>query len=223
MGDNAVRFVAYEASSVRIWLYRAGGTACYNWAVWRFDHRNKQSEIYTADADGMFAYVAGGCGLPDGDYELHVAPASVKSEPAKCRQIHFRLSTEDGEQFCELTGDFAAPPEIGATAPITPATIAAAIKTMPTWPEGPPPGSTMALAMYSGAKSPEPTPVGPILEFEGRIRSIADWAREKGLNPLEIYARLARGCSIEQALAAPAQKSDNGPFGDRAGRAIELD
>jgi hypothetical protein len=54
-----------------------------------------------------------------------------------------------------------------------------------------------------------------VLEYDGRQMSIADWARETGINPKTISARLRRGWSVADSLSGvddrPAAKAKKVP------------
>ncbi len=43
-----------------------------------------------------------------------------------------------------------------------------------------------------------------MLELQGKIQTLTDWASEKNLNPVTLYLRLKRGWSVERALETPA-------------------
>jgi hypothetical protein len=45
-----------------------------------------------------------------------------------------------------------------------------------------------------------------ILEFNGEKKTVAQWAREVGINKDNIYDRLRLGWSVEKALTTPVRK-----------------
>lgn len=50
-----------------------------------------------------------------------------------------------------------------------------------------------------------------LIEFEGEVRSISEWARRKGISPGVVSHRLRRGYSVEAALAAKAYTFSTSP------------
>lgn len=42
-----------------------------------------------------------------------------------------------------------------------------------------------------------------VIEYDGRLQCLTDWAIEKGLNPVTLSSRLRKGWSIDRALTEP--------------------
>jgi hypothetical protein len=198
-----LRFSALGATGIRFWLYRYCGSSRYNWATYSFDNRNEQSTIIPADADGMITLDLSDR-LDDGNYELHVVPSSVRSEPNKCRKIFFRLGTnDDGSRWCEKTGEVFDLEGSNQAAPVT----------------AQPPSQPK---LTTGTQTAQRKVRGPTLEYKGELRALPDLAAELGIDPRVIYARMAQGYTVDEALATPPEIAPQ-RIDVRSGRMIELE
>lgn len=52
-------------------------------------------------------------------------------------------------------------------------------------------------------------PIDRPLTFRGQTKTLGEWAAETGIAPRRIMARLAKGWSVEQALATQLALFDN--------------
>jgi hypothetical protein len=248
---NQVVFSVPGGDSVAVQLFRRGGTLGYNYARGDFSASDGgQASLLPRDGDGQFRFEIGWLGpgrLPDGEYRLETGGGAKvyfrvrwASEAEAEVTVHTNIGLRPAEAFPPA-------PPVQATAQDPPAQVthqvtpwlevvellevaqAAIPGTVTIFPEvwnhgwGPGPGTPPGQARPRKRSKIAPRPAGPTLELDGVTRTVAEWAKERGLDPLEIYARLAKGWTIDRALATAAHPAGGRPRGDRAGRAIELE
>jgi hypothetical protein len=193
----------YPAGSVRHRIYERGGTKAYNPTNTQFDGRNEQTcpipatSARAENADDAHDFTLAIPDLTPGEYEIRV----WGDRGSRVMHVFFAIITVGGERRVIVHGQQYLPDTAPATEPIAP---------RPSPVRTPPRADKAAVS------------TGPKLTVGDETLTVVEWGVKLGINPFDIYARLAAGCTVEQALAVTSRRQ-GGPTGDRAGRAIEFD
>jgi hypothetical protein len=221
---NEVVFGLPGLENVRVWLFQRDGTLGFNYARGDFTASDggQSSPLVRNLNDNQFHFPIAWLGparLPDGEYRLDAEGGSKTYFSVKWTSETEPVVVVQSQQFpqTKVLPKTISPEEVGGLTHEAQETLEKAAVA----------GSFLAIAKSKSKTAPKPElkpkSSGPMLEFEGKMKSVTEWAIERGLNPLTIYARLADGCTVEQALDVPTKSAHQVYQSARAGRAIELD